>query len=575
MKKIVLSFLALASGIAFASAQKLEDGIQALYYGKFTSAEQTFQQVVQKNPQDGQSIYWLGQVYLENKNGETDGTGKALDLYQKAANLNSPWILVGLGEIDYINHKNDAAEQKFEQAITLADKIKGRHKEVDQAAIRTAIGRASAYGDKDLGDPAYAIPKLQEAMNLDKTDPNSALYLGLNFLKLGGDQGGNAYSAFTQASNRDPKFAAADYHLGLIFQSQDNFDVMNQWYQTGITADPTFAPIYLGYFNYYKDKDVNKAKEYLDKYVANSDNGCEVQYYQADYLFQTGSYQESINKAKQMEAGSCATYSHLPLLMAADYHRLGDTTQAVTYAKKFFTTVAPGNIQPYDYAFAGFIYKDIPEMADTAVTYLTKAYDMDTLASDKAMYADSISYALDKANKPIAKYDWLRKLYNAKDTASRTNLDIFNLGQAALEAGKVNKVYLPTADTMFTLYKTKYPKQAYGYYYLEQTKLAEDTSTIVQAIPAINDYINFLSKDTVKNKELIIAEYGKLGSYYVYDVKDYAKGLEIFQKIANLDPTNDAAKSAVDQLQKAVEQQKQLEEYYQKHPEKRPKDSTK
>ncbi|HEU0228654.1 MAG TPA: hypothetical protein VFQ86_13020, partial [Arachidicoccus soli] len=70
-------------------------------------------------------------------------------------------------------------------------------------------------------------------------------------------------------------------------------------------------------------------------------------------------------------------------------------------------------------------------------------------------------------------------------------------------------------------------------------------------------------------------EYGKLGSYYVYDVKDYAKGLEIFQKIANLDPTNDAAKSAVDQLQKAVDQQKQLEEYYQKHPEKRPKDSTK
>jgi hypothetical protein len=420
----------------------------------------------------------------------------------------------------------------------------------------------------------YAIPKLQEAMSLDKTDPYSALYLGLNFLKIGGDQGGNAYSAFTQASNRDPKFAAADYHLGLIFQSQDNFDVMNQWYQQGITADPTFAPIYLGYFNYYKDKDFTKAKQYLDKYVANSDNGCEVQYSQADYLFQTGSYQESLNKAKQMESGACATYSHLPLLMAADYHRLGDSANAVTYAKKFFTTVAPGNVLPYDYAFAGFIYKDVAGMEDTAVAYLTKAYDLDTLASEKAVYADSIAYALDKANKPIAKYNWLRKLYNAKDTASRTNLDIFNLGQAALEAGRINAVYLPVADSMFTLYKTKYPNQAYGYYYLEQTKLAQDTSTIVQAIPAINDYINFLSKDTVKNKDLIIAEYGKLGSYYVYDIKDYKKGLVIFQKIADLDPTNVSAKSAVDQLQKAIDQQKAIDDYYAKHPEKRPKDST-
>lgn len=555
MKKVVFSFLAVVSAVSFAAAQKLEDGIQALYYQKYSNAEKILQTLVTKDANDGQSVYWLGQVYLENTYGETDGVTKAAALYQKHAASNNPWVLVGLGEIDFINHNKQAAEQKFETAIAASNKFKGRSKDQDQSNLMSAIGRASAYGNRDIGDPAYVIPILQRAMDIDKTNPNPALYLGMNFLKLGGDQGGNAFVAFNNAMLRDPKFAAAYYHMGKIFHSQNNFEVMDEWYKKGIVADPTYAPIYLDYFDYFKNTDYNKAKEYLDKYVTNSDGGCNVQYFQADYLFRSGSYQESINKGKEMEAGACATFPHLPLLMAVNYHRLGDTTQAVTYAKKFFSTVSPSNILPDDYAFGGFIYKEIPEMADSAVAYLMKAYDLDTIPEEKAIYADSIAYALEKANKPVEKYKWLRKLYDAKDSSSDGyNTALFNVGYAALQLAPTDSTYFPIADSMFTLYKTKYPTQVYGYSYLVNSKLAaKDTAA---AVPAIEDYINFLKKDTVKNKDVLIAQYGFLANYYVNSKGDYPNGLKMFDAILALDPTNAAAKQYGDQIRDYLQKEK-------------------
>ena len=548
MKKVVFSFLAVVCAVSMAAAQKLEDGVKALYYQKYTDAEKILQDLVSKaKSPDGQSIYWLGQVYLENTYGETDGVDKANTLYQKYANLNDPWILVGLGEIDYINKNKQAAEQKFETAMAGASKFKGKHKDEDQANLMTAIGRASAYGNRDQGDPSYVIPILQKAMDLDKANPNPCVFLGINFLKLGGDQGGNAFVAFNNAITRDPAFALGYYRMGLIFHSQNNFDVMDEWYKKGITADPAYAPIYLDYFNYFKNSDYNKAKTYLDLYVKNSDNGCNVQYFQADYLFRSGSYQESINKGKEMEAGSCANFSHLNLLLAMNYHRLGDTAQAVSYAKKFFANTSASNLMPDDYAFGGFIYKDVPEMADTAVKYLKTAYDLDTIPEEKAIYADSIATALENANKPVEKYNWLRKLYDEKDsTSDGYNTAMFNAGYAAFELAQQDSNYWPSADSLFHKYKTKYPEQPYGYLYSVRSKLmAKDTAA---AIPEINDFITFMKKDSVKYKDDLIGQYSFLANYYVNEKGDYENGLKMFDSIYALDPTNTQAKEFGDQI---------------------------
>lgn len=554
MKKIVFSVLAFASGVSIASAQKLDDGIQALYYQKFTSATQILQQLVQKDPKDAEAAYWLGQVYLDNKN-ETNGLQKTTQLYQQVATAAGPnsWLLVGLGQIDYINKNTSAAEQKFEQAIQLSNKLKGK-KDKNQAAIYTAIGRASAYGDKDLGDPSYAIPLLQQAANLDKTAPEPDLYLGMNFLKLGGDMGGNAYTAFNDAVTRNSKYAAGFYHMGLIFQAQDNFEVMQTWYEKGLAADPNYGPIYAAYFDYWKNKDVNKAKNYLDKYVAVSDKGCDVQYYQADYSFQAGSYQQSLQQAKQMESSACSTYSHLPLLIAMDYHRLGDTANAATYAKKFFASASPMNINADDYAYGGYILMSDSATVDEAIGYLQKAYAMDTMPADRAVISDSISYAFEQANQPQQKYDWDRFVYNNKDTgANGYNLAIFNVGLDALKLGATDNKYYATADSFFVKYKTRYPDQIYGYKYLATSKLMQGDTTA--ATPFVEDYVNQMMKDTAKYKGDITEQYGTLANYYVNSKGDYPTGLKYFQGILAADSANEQVKQYVDQIQAYLDKQ--------------------
>ncbi|MFM9568692.1 tetratricopeptide repeat protein, partial [Streptomyces turgidiscabies] len=68
-----------------------------------------------------------------------------------------------------------------------------------------------------------------------------------------------------------------------------------------IQADPTFPQVYYSLFDYYANRDVNKAKEYLDKYIANAEKDPKNDLYLAEYLFRAGRYQESLDKLKELD----------------------------------------------------------------------------------------------------------------------------------------------------------------------------------------------------------------------------------------------------------------------------------
>ena len=76
-------------------------------------------------------------------------------------------------------------------------------------------------------------------------------------------------------------------------------------------------------------------------------------YFVGDYLFRAGKYQESLQKAKEMEAGACKTFHRVNVLYAYDYDRMGDSVQARTYMETFFKIAEPSEIEPEDVAFAG------------------------------------------------------------------------------------------------------------------------------------------------------------------------------------------------------------------------------
>ncbi len=525
MKKTVLSIACIVLATAFTMAQSVDDGIKFLYYGKDKSAKDALQKVVDKNPKDGRAIYWLGQSLLANGNQDVAG---AKTLYQNALNsgVNDPYILVGMGELDLIE-KNDvnAAKQKFEQAITMSKNKKGQ----DNADVLNAIGRANAYGGNKIGDPAYAVDVLKRAAQIDPKNPDIDVNLGINYLKMGSDKGGEAVTAFQDATTRDPKYAAGFARVGSVYKSQDNKEAMEEWYGKAIAADPAYAPVYYNWFDYYQNRDINAAQEYLNNYVKYADQDCNTDYFKADYLFRAGKYDQSKAAADAMAAGQCKDFPKLSVLYAYNYDRLGDSANAKTYLDKYFASQAPGSdIDPNYYVLAGKVYSKFPGLEDTAVSYLSKAMDADTVAKNKGKYIDSIASVYKRANKPTERFQWVKRGF-AMDTTAPTNRDLFDLTDAAVAAKD------PYADSAIALYKAKFPDQVYPYTFAVKNAQALDT-TGAMAVGPINDYIGYLSKDTAKNAQTIAYYYALQGGYYANTAKNFDSAIYVFEQAVKYDP---------------------------------------
>lgn len=548
MKRILFSLLAVSASFTFVAAQTIEEGVQAVYYSKFNTANNTFKQIVAKEPGNTKAIYWLGQTLIQNI-ALADGAQQARALYQQAlaTNPNDPWLLVGMGNTDYLvaNDKN-AARQKFEQAIKIVeDKSKRREKNQNLADIYTAIGRASSQGDGEQGDPAYVIPLLEQALQLDPKNSDAGVYLGMNYLKQGGENGGKAYQAYNTALTRNPSYALAPYRIGVMYQSQGNYTAMNEWFQKAIQADPTFAAPYLTYFEYFRENDVNKAKEFLDQFVNVAEPSCHTKYFQADFSYVSGNYQEAINQAQQMlNSAECRTYADAYLLAGKGYHRLGDHDKAAAAVNDFFKAAPASAIHNADYASAGYIMKEVPGQEAQAVTYLKKAYELDTVAFNREKYVDSIAYAYDKVNKPTEKLDWMKSIFAGQKELTDKNL--VALADASFKAEDYQ-----LSDSLYTILRGKYPDDQFAYYYLQQSALAQDT-TKEMAVPHIQNFITFLEKNPEENKNSLIYEYSLLGDYYANTKKDYAQAKTYFQKMYDLDPSNQDIKNVLDQLERIL-----------------------
>lgn len=548
MKKTILALLL---GTFFSSgifAQSVSDGVRFLYYQRNQSAVQTLEKVVADKPKDVPGIYWLGQGYIAEYglSGNKSDLEKAKTLYQKALTdgVNDPFIWIGLGHVEVLEGKNAEARQRFEAAITNTKGKRG----AENANILNAIGRAEADGSSQIGEPQYGIDVLTRAKAIDLTNPDIDMNLGLCYLKLSSDKGGEAVEAFRDATVRDPKYAAAYWRIGRVYRSQNNITSMNEWFGKAIAADPAFAPVYHDYFEYYQERDINAAKEFLDKYVANADKDCNTEFFVGDYLFRAGKYQESLAKADEMSNGECKDYPRLPLLYAYDYNRLGDSAKSLDYLQKFLVTMPASQLKPTDYVFAGRVFKSMTGYEDSAVSYLSKAVEMDTVLKNKLSYIDTIAYLYKKINKPAERLEWLKKSYAMNPNPS--NRDIFDLGDAAL----AQKDYM-LADTMFQKYQEKYPDQIYGYKGMVDVAQAMDTTGAAAVVP-MNNYINFLLSDTTKYGTTIAYYHALLGGYYINQKQDYDSSIMQFQQALQYDPTNPQYKQYLDILIKARDKKK-------------------
>ncbi len=511
------------------SAQTIADGVKMLNYLKNKTAQDIFQKLYAANGKDPLNVYWYGQSFLANE----DVKG-AKTIYQKALQegVNDALIIVGMGHVELLEGADIAlAKQKFEQAITMTIETKGKNKGKPSIAILNAIGRANADGGSKVGDPMYGIEKLKQAVSIDATNTDILINMGISYLKLGGDQGGEAVKAYTEAITRDPKNALAMFKIGRIYQSQNNKELFEQYYNNAIVADVTFAPAYFQFYEYYAQRDVNKAKEYIEKYIQYADKDCKTDYFYADYLFRAGKNQESLDKAKAMESGDCKTYYQLPLLYAYNYDRLNDSVQAKAAIEKYFAATPLDKITSADYDIAVKVISRFPGQEQLAVDYLKKAISSDTSINNKAVYMSKAAELMGKAKNFGEQVKWLQEAIKVKG-GSMGEADYYKLASTMLN----NRDYAATIE-IAKQYIAAFPEKPQGHFFHVKASKALDTAAILgTAVQPLLQQNEFLLRDKEKNKKVVFNNYYYLLKYYNDVAKETQKAIDITGKMLELYP---------------------------------------
>jgi tetratricopeptide (TPR) repeat protein len=536
-RSFILLVAAVVTGGSALFAQSVEQGRKFFYYERWKSAQENFEKVLAANPNNIDAVYWLGQTLLAQK----DSAG-AKNLYQKllTQNGNAPLVLAGMGQVELMEGKTNDARQRFETAINMT---KGKDIEV-----LNAVGRANVGARQ--GDANYAVEKLNLATAIKNfKDPETYILMGDAYRKL--VDGGNAVQSYNKAFVLDSKLAEAKYKVGKVYLTQGNKDYFLPAFEEAVAIDPAYKPAYFELFYYWYYRDVNKAAPYLDKYIANADQGPEMEYLKTDFLFASGKPAEAKTKAEALIAqyGDKVNPRMYRLVAYA-----ADTLQDANTAKKamttFFSKATPEEpVRAFDYEELAKINGKIPGAEAEVFENLKKAVELDTLVENKIKYINKAAELAKAKGDRVQQTNWLGEAYKLK--ANPTQTDLYNYAYAAYQA----KNY-PVADSLFCgVYQSKYPDQIYGYLWCARAKKAMDDSTNSQGL-AVEAYKTLADKarqlDSVKFKSQVIESYYYLIPYYNDIKKDRETALMYATKFAEFDPANTEAIRIKGILEKAA-----------------------
>ena len=511
-------------------AQSIDEGKKFLNYERFESAATVFNKLLAANPNDVEAAYWLGQTYLQNSDNPDTAAAKAL--YQKTlqANPNAALMMIGVGEVELMEGKLSDARNRFETAINLTKK-----RDLDEVLL--AVGRANI--DPKAGDAVYAVEKLKQAAERNKKSAEIQIALGDAYRKL--IDGANATISYQTAMSLDPKNARPNYMIGRIYETQGygQEPIYMRYYNDAIATDPNFAPVFYWLYSYYYQRDVNKAREYLNKYVAVADKDSKNCYAEASLLYVSKLYAETISKADACITGSgtAKPFPNLYGLKAYAYDKMGDSLNAKKYFEEFFAKVNPEKIGPNDYATYAKVLLDFPGNDTLAASYVNKAIALDTVPENKLGYVKDLAKSLYDEGRFVEAGKWYGRVLDLNPNYGK--VDLYYAGYSDYRGGNYK-----SADSVFQLYQKKYPEDLYGWYLGARSKEGIDTAGTAglakpdyEKIIAIADTI--ADKASIKDK--LIPAYRYMVAYYYNVLKNAETANQYNDKILEVDPADATA----------------------------------
>ncbi len=522
-------------------AQSLEDGRKLMYYEKYISAKNVFQNLVNTNANNVDAVYWLGQsMILPDENKDIAG---AKALYQKTlmANSNAALLIAGMGHVELLEGKAQDARNRFETALSLS-----QSKNIE---VINAIGIANADFDNKAGDGAYAIDKLKFATTL-KGFKNAETWciLGDAYRKM--VDGGNALRAYESALSINPNYARAKYRIGKIYQTQGTYqeELYMKYFNEATLLDASYTPVYLNLYRLYYATDVGKSADYLEKYLSfmgtDEPNAC---YYRASMKYARGLFQDAITQVNQCIAGAGTTpYPNLYGVKGYAAYKLGDSVLAKLSFDEYFQKQHPDKLGSGDYETYAKILLKFPGNETLAGTFIEKAVELDTTEAGKAALLKSIATSFEGQKKYDQAAIWYKKIVNLKKSPTRT--DMFNAGYNFYRSGNPQG-----SIEVFNMYAQKFPDEVLGYYWVAKASWVIDTTmTLSLANPSFEKVIQLgeAAADKSKIKTQLMTAYKYMIIHSANIKKDKDLSLSYCEKALLVDPADQEVLTNKDAISK-------------------------
>ncbi|MBM4137690.1 MAG: tetratricopeptide repeat protein [Nitrospira sp.] len=205
--------------------------------GNLQQAQDIYNEILQKNPQDSGIMYLLGIIYYQEGNYDL-----AIEYIRKALEFNP------LSDAYAYFYLGNALKNKkqFDEAITCYQ----RALQMNPQLIEAYHNLAWIFQEKNQTDEA--ITYYQKALNLNPALADAYYNLGTIFQDR--KQFDDAITFYQKALEIDPTLADAYYNLGILFQQRKQFDKAIEFHQKALQFNCDLIDAYFNLGTSYENK---------------------------------------------------------------------------------------------------------------------------------------------------------------------------------------------------------------------------------------------------------------------------------------------------------------------------------
>lgn len=537
--KFLFSFL-FAGALTVSAQQGYKDGIEYFRADQPEEAEIILKRTLNDAATDkAEAYYHLGQIELQKGN-----VAEAKSYFDKgiAANAQNPNNYIGLGMIELKNGNKSGAEAQFKAA-----------RELDKKSPIIAVEIARAYFNANPATYAKEIEKnIADAKKLSKKEPTPAIYI-LEADMLAPTNVGDAAGYYEMASSFDPdtkhpeayvKYARTYFTVNPQY-SIDKLKALLEKQPNSALAQRELAE------KYYESDRLTLAAEQYGNYIANPNHFKKDEIRYVALLYFGKKYQESFDLAGKILAEDPGNI-YMQRMQFLDMEAMDRPEEAVKYAEIFFNNPeAKGKIVPNDFTTYGDALQALGQ--DTlAAAQFEKAVE---LAPEKVALLKDLSGAYTKAKMYREAAEAYRKYC---ETDEATTNDIFMLARryqnvAATEAPESPEKAAAVENALkyVDIALERVPDNATIALTKARILFVKNNNVPDQAtVDAYLAGLQLLDKDpenTTKRKNDYVNAYNQIANFYL-NQKDIENAKVYFNKFLEVDPTNDALRQFVENL---------------------------